>query len=110
MAAKASMTTKEALAKWEEKTQQKASDTKEVLLYGQFPPIDKMDASISTLTSCEKLSLSTNLIEKIANLNGLKNLKILSLGRNLIKNLVGLVSHFNKFFFSRHDNNPTDLP
>ncbi|MEE6492586.1 hypothetical protein FKM82_016610 [Ascaphus truei] len=37
-----------------------------------------------------KLSLSTNCIEKIANLNGLKNLRILSLGRNNIKNLNGL--------------------
>lgn len=37
----------------EEKTQQKASEAKEVLLYGQFPPIDKMDASISTLAACE---------------------------------------------------------
>lgn len=71
----------------EEKNQQKASESKEVLLYGQFPPIDKMDASISTLVACEyeqstilshclpiycrKLSLSTNMIEKIANLNGL---------------------------------------
>lgn len=88
-----------------------------------------MDASISTLVNCEyeqtycyfiflefllsrKLSLSTNMIEKIANLNGLskidnllnieksnlfliENLKILSLGRNLIKNLVGLVSQCN---------------
>ena len=24
-----------------------------MLLYGQFPPIDKMDASISTLVACE---------------------------------------------------------
>lgn len=30
-----------------------------------------MDASLSTLAACEKLSLSTNQIEKIANLNGL---------------------------------------
>ena len=37
----------------EEKTQQKAAESKEVLLYGQFPPIDKMDASISTLVHCE---------------------------------------------------------
>ncbi|KAL3873408.1 hypothetical protein ACJMK2_036531 [Sinanodonta woodiana] len=59
-------------------------------MYGQIPPIEKMDASLSTLVNCEKLSLSTNCIEKIANLNGLKNLKILSLGRNLIKSLTGL--------------------
>lgn len=59
-------------------------------LYAQIPPIEKMDASLSTLVNCEKLSLSTNCIEKIANLNGLKNLRILSLGRNNIKNLNGL--------------------
>ncbi|BFZ11930.1 hypothetical protein BsWGS_14969 [Bradybaena similaris] len=82
-------TIKEALAKYEEK-HGKASECKEVKLIGICPPIEKMDASLSTLTSCEKLSLSTNAIEKIANLNGLKNLKILSLGRNNIKSLTGL--------------------
>ncbi|KAM4663832.1 acyl-coenzyme A thioesterase 3 isoform 3-T3 [Discoglossus pictus] len=83
-------TIKEALAKWEEKNGQKAAEAKEVKLYAQIPPIEKMDASLSTLVNCEKLSLSTNCIEKIANLNGLKNLRILSLGRNSIKNLNGL--------------------
>ncbi|XP_022089093.1 dynein light chain 1, axonemal-like isoform X2 [Acanthaster planci] len=89
-------TIKDALAKWAEKEKQekgedvKVSEAKEVKLYFQIPPIDKMDASLSTLTSCERLSLSTNCIEKIANLNGLKNLKILSLGRNAIKNLNGV--------------------
>ncbi|XP_038263712.1 dynein axonemal light chain 1 isoform X1 [Dermochelys coriacea] len=83
-------TIKEALAKWEEKNGQKASEAKEVKLYAQIPPVEKMDASLSTLVNCEKLSLSTNCIEKIANLNGLKNLRILSLGRNNIKNLNGL--------------------
>ncbi|XP_042636954.1 dynein axonemal light chain 1 [Orycteropus afer afer] len=83
-------TIKEALARWEEKTGQKPSEAKEIKLYAQIPPIEKMDASLSTLANCEKLSLSTNCIEKIANLNGLKNLRILSLGRNNIKNLNGL--------------------
>ncbi|KAF4102379.1 dynein axonemal light chain 1 [Onychostoma macrolepis] len=83
-------TIKEALGKWEEKTGEKASEATAVKLYGQIPPIEKMDASLSNLVNCEKLSLSTNCIEKIANLNGLKNLKILSLGRNNIKNLNGL--------------------
>ncbi|XP_062888952.1 dynein axonemal light chain 1 [Mobula hypostoma] len=83
-------TIKEALAKWEEKSGEKAAEALEVKLYGQIPPIEKMDASLSTLINCEKLSLSTNCIEKIANLNGLKKLKILSLGRNNIKNLNGL--------------------
>lgn len=74
----------------ESKEKVKASDAKAVKLLFQIPPIDKMDASLSTLANCEQLSLSTNMIEKIANLNGLKSLKILSLGRNLIKNLNGL--------------------
>lgn len=83
-------TIKEALAKFAEKNECKAEESKEVKIFGQIPPIEKMDASLSTLTCCEKLSLSTNCIEKIANLNGLKNLKILSLGRNNIKSLTGL--------------------
>jgi Leucine-rich repeat (LRR) protein len=42
-----------------------------------------------------KLSLSTNMIERLSNLNSLKNLKILSVGRNFLKSLVGVVSlHF----------------
>ena len=49
-----------------------------------------MDSTLQTLTSCEKLSLSTNMITGIQNLNNMKSLKILSLGRNLIKNLAGL--------------------
>ncbi|XP_041668095.1 dynein light chain 1, axonemal isoform X2 [Cheilinus undulatus] len=83
-------TVKEALAKWEEKSGEKVSEATAIKLYGQIPPIEKMDASLSTLTKCEKLSLSTNCIEKITNLNGLKNLRILSLGRNNIKTLSGL--------------------
>lgn len=87
--AKAS-TIRDAVTKWEDKYGEKASETEAILLYGQVPPIEKMDAYLSTLTNCRKLSLSTNCIEKIANLNGLKNLTILSLGRNNIKALSGL--------------------
>merc|ERR1711976_472729 len=83
-------TIKESIAKWEEREGKKAAETTEVGLYAQHPPIEKMDASLSTLAKCEKLSLSTNAIEKIANLNGLKHLRILSLGRNNIKSLTGL--------------------
>ena len=36
------------------------------------------------------MNLCTNSIDKIANLNGLKNLVILNLARNNIKNLTGL--------------------
>lgn len=83
-------TIKDALAKWETENGCKASEADRVKLYAQHPSIEKMDASLSTLSACTMLSLSTNCIEKIANLNGLKNLKILSLGRNAIKNLNGL--------------------
>ncbi|XP_035529206.1 dynein light chain 1, axonemal [Morone saxatilis] len=83
-------TVKEALSKWEEKSGEKVSEAQAIKLYGQVPPIEKMDASLSTLTNCQRLSLSTNCIEKITNLNGLKNLRILSLGRNNIKALTGL--------------------
>jgi len=62
---------KEALSKWEEKNGMKASESSEVKLCALLPPIEKMDASLSTISGCQKLSLSTNCIEKIANLNGL---------------------------------------
>uniref|UniRef100_G3PIL9 Dynein axonemal light chain 1 n=1 Tax=Gasterosteus aculeatus aculeatus TaxID=481459 RepID=G3PIL9_GASAC len=83
-------TVKEALAKLEEKSGEKVSESKAIKLYGQVPPIEKMDSSLSILTNCEKLSMSTNCIGKITNLNGLNNLKILSLGRNNIKSFNGL--------------------
>ncbi|KAH3859000.1 dynein axonemal light chain 1-like isoform X2 [Dreissena polymorpha] len=83
-------TIKEAITKFEEHDKCKANESKKVMLLGLIPPIEKMDASLSTLVNCEHLSLSTNIIEKIANLNGLKNLKVLSLARNNIKSLTGL--------------------
>ena len=49
-----------------------------------------MDDSLNQLEACEQLSLSTNQIERMINLPKLKNLKILSLGRNNIKRIVGL--------------------
>jgi dynein light chain 1 len=81
---------KDAISKWEKANDCKASEAAEVKLYSQIPSIEKMDASLSTLTNCQQLSLSTNTIEKIANLTGLKKLRILSLGRNNIKSLTGL--------------------
>ncbi|XP_067136799.1 dynein axonemal light chain 1-like [Centruroides vittatus] len=81
---------KEALKKWEEKHKQKASEATVIHLYGHIPSIEKLDASASTLVKCEKLSLSTNCIEKLSNLVGLKNLRILSIGRNRIKSLSGI--------------------
>eukprot|EP01147_Barroeca_monosierra_P001257 gene1257-4466_t len=81
---------KEAIRQWEEKEGKSVSEASVVKLLGKIPPIEKMDAALSSLAHVEQLSLSTNCIEKIANLNGFNNLRILSLGRNNIKSLAGL--------------------
>lgn len=65
MAAKAT-TIKEALRRWEDKNNKSASEATEVMLCFQWPPIEKMDNSLAVLTNCTKLSLSTNMIEKIS--------------------------------------------
>ncbi|XP_011143478.1 dynein light chain 1, axonemal-like [Harpegnathos saltator] len=83
-------TCKEAVRRWEEENEQEAAKATEVILSFQWPPVEKMDNALATLANCEKLSLSTNMIEKIAGIGSLKNLKILSLGRNLIKGFTGL--------------------
>jgi len=43
-----------------------------------------------TFDICRHLALSTNAIEKISSLSGMDNLRILSLGRNLIKKIENL--------------------
>ncbi|XP_023020018.1 outer dynein arm dynein axonemal light chain 1 [Leptinotarsa decemlineata] len=84
-------TIKDAIKKWEDKhPNESISEALEVGFQFQWPPIEKMDNSLSALTKCRKLSLSTNMIEKIAGISGMKNLKILSLGRNYIKSFSGL--------------------
>ncbi|KAK0161599.1 hypothetical protein PV327_010054 [Microctonus hyperodae] len=85
-------TCKDALRHWEEDNGIEASSATEVNLSFQWPPIERMDNSLSMLSKCEKLSLSTNMIEKISGVSSLKNLRILSLGRNVIKSLTGLES------------------
>ena len=81
---------RDAIKNWEAKTNQVAAEAKEVALFCQIPFIDKMDDSLNQLENCEKLSLSTNQIERIINSPKLKMLKVLSLGRNNIKRIVGL--------------------
>ena len=81
---------RDAIKNWETKTGKVAAESTEVSLICQIPFIDKMDDSLNQLEACEKLSISTNQIERIINLPKLKNLKILSLGRNNIKRIVGL--------------------
>jgi len=46
-----------------------------------------MDAALGSLKNCERLALSTNNIDRISSLSGMSKLKILSLGRNLIKKI-----------------------
>lgn len=81
---------KDAIKRFEEKNNVNAIEAKEVGLQFQWLPIEKMDNSLGLLVRCEKLSLSTNMIEKISGLGGLRSLKILSLGRNYIKAFSGL--------------------
>lgn len=64
--------------------------TAQVELFGQQPPIEKLDNALNALTSCTHLSLSTNNIDKIEKLSNLTALQVLSLGRNQIKKLEGL--------------------
>ncbi|XP_065077591.1 dynein axonemal light chain 1-like [Ochlerotatus camptorhynchus] len=84
-------TIKEALQRWSvARNGEDPTKAKDIQLQFQWPPIEKMDGTLSTLVECEKLSLSSNMIDKIIGLNGMKNLRILSLGRNYIKTLNGL--------------------
>lgn len=46
-------TIKEAIKRWEEKTGQQAATATEVSLIFQWPPIEKLDNTLSTLVNCE---------------------------------------------------------
>ena len=81
---------KEAIKLWEAKTGQNAAEATEVKLICQLPPIDKLDDAVNQLEACQKLSLSTNAIERMIPLPKLKSLRILSLGRNNIKRIMAL--------------------
>ncbi|XP_049825636.1 dynein axonemal light chain 1-like [Aethina tumida] len=84
-------TIKDAIKKWEERhPDEQISEALEVGFQFQWPPIEKMDNSLATLTNCQKLSLSTNMIEKVAGIGTLKHIKILSLSRNYIKSFAGI--------------------
>ncbi|CAG9110366.1 unnamed protein product [Plutella xylostella] len=83
------MSCKDAIALWEKAHGAAAAEAREVELQFQWPPVEKRSRS-STLVACEKLSLSSNMIDKIAGIAGMKNLKILALGRNNIKSIAGI--------------------
>lgn len=67
-----------------------AAAAEKVLLYGQIPPIEKIDNSLQSLKAVKHLALSSNNIDKISGLSGLDQLQVLSLGRNAIKKIENL--------------------
>merc|ERR1712113_606423 len=76
---------------WSEKNEgANPEEAEEVKLLCMCPPIEKMDTSLNLLVNVRRLSLSTNCIDKMISLPALKNLEILSLGRNMIKKIAGL--------------------
>jgi Leucine-rich repeat (LRR) protein len=79
-------TIKDAIKKWSQKEGQNHEEATEVKLIGMIPPIDTMDETLNECKNCIKLSLSTNQISIIRSLK-LRNLQILSLGRNNIKRI-----------------------
>ena len=81
---------REAIKEWESKTGQIAAESNEIKLVCMQPPIEFFDDSLNYLVECERLSLASNKIEKIQSLSKLRNLKVLSLGRNNIKRLNNL--------------------
>ncbi|KAJ8684155.1 hypothetical protein QAD02_019947 [Eretmocerus hayati] len=83
---------KDAIKRWEEKNgaMESAAVATEIALSFHWPPIEKMDNALAALVKCEKLSISSNMIEKISGISSLKRLRILSLGRNQIKSFSGL--------------------
>lgn len=77
----------QAIKAWEAKNSASAEESSVIKLYCQMPPIAKLDNSLNTLKNCEQLSLSTNAIDRLIPLSGMKKLRILSLGRNQIKKI-----------------------
>jgi dynein light chain 1 len=78
----------QAIKTWEDKRKQSAETATEIALCFQSPPIAKLDTkALSSLVRCQKLSLSTNMIDRMVNLTGMSELSILSLGRNNIKKI-----------------------
>ena len=84
----AQTTCAQAIKAWEEKRKQSAETATEIALCFQSPPIAKLDTkALGSLAKCQKLSLSTNMIDRMVNLTGMSELSVLSLGRNNIKKI-----------------------
>jgi len=86
-------TCSQAIKLFEQKTETSAAESKEINLCNQN--LVKLDTKVlSGLSSCEKLSLSTNSIERMVSLSGMTELKILSLGRNNLKKIEKASTYF----------------
>eukprot|EP01048_Picozoa_sp_COSAG05_P012510 COSAG05_NODE_1256_length_5360_cov_7.466831_5_plen_198_part_00 len=90
MASAKGMAAKDALRMLEAKTHQHKEDMEEIQLLGFMPPIHKLDASLSTLKKCRKLTLSANQIGQLTGFQGMDTLQVLSIGRNFIERIEGL--------------------
>ncbi|XP_049851236.1 dynein axonemal light chain 1 isoform X2 [Schistocerca gregaria] len=88
-------TIKDALKRWEEKYEMNPADATDVNLCFQWPFIEKMDNSLAVLVNCRKLSLSTNMIEKIAGEGIGDTLEELWISYNFIEKIKS-VSFFKK--------------
>ena len=79
---------REAIRKWEQKMGMACNEAMDVNLSCQLPnPIDRLDESINQFIIVEKLSIATNEIERLVPMTKLDSLRILSLGRNMLKSL-----------------------
>lgn len=84
-------TLKRALEEWQEKNGKNPAEEADINLTFRNPPLDRIDSvTLSTLTNCRYLRLSTNAITAMVPITGLKYLETLSLGRNQIKKIIGL--------------------
>ena len=82
-----------AIKEWETRTGKVAADEREIFLYGGMVFdvkrifINKLDATLAALKNCERLSLSTNQIDRMAPFTGMEKLRLLALSRNALKKI-----------------------
>ncbi|KAG7304032.1 hypothetical protein JYU34_010957 [Plutella xylostella] len=58
-------TCKDAIALWEKAHGAAAAEAREVELQFQWPPVEKMDAALSTLAACEYWTLLTSRFRRL---------------------------------------------
>ena len=90
-----------ALQAWAAKEETPLEDAKIVKIYAQIPPINKLDNSLNQLVNCERLALSTNAIDRLIPLPGLKSIWFnhTSIYNNLQR---GLCPKFREVPFGNH--------